>query len=54
MRRAVGDFVGSPNEVAAQLRAAANVGVQEVMVDLVDLDDIEVLEEIAKEVRPRL
>jgi alkanesulfonate monooxygenase SsuD/methylene tetrahydromethanopterin reductase-like flavin-dependent oxidoreductase (luciferase family) len=54
MRRARGDFIGSPESVADQLRAAANVGVQEVMIDTFELDDIEILEEIAGAVMPRL
>jgi alkanesulfonate monooxygenase SsuD/methylene tetrahydromethanopterin reductase-like flavin-dependent oxidoreductase (luciferase family) len=53
-RRARGDFAGTPQEVADRLRAYAAVGVQELIVDVFDLDDLELLEVIAAEVRPRL
>jgi alkanesulfonate monooxygenase SsuD/methylene tetrahydromethanopterin reductase-like flavin-dependent oxidoreductase (luciferase family) len=53
-RRARGDFVGTPQEVADKLRAYAELGVQEVMADVFDLDDLELLEVIAEEVMPRL
>jgi alkanesulfonate monooxygenase SsuD/methylene tetrahydromethanopterin reductase-like flavin-dependent oxidoreductase (luciferase family) len=53
-RRALGDFVGTPGEIVDQLHAAAGAGVQEVMVDTFDLEDLEVLEVIATEVMPHL
>jgi alkanesulfonate monooxygenase SsuD/methylene tetrahydromethanopterin reductase-like flavin-dependent oxidoreductase (luciferase family) len=53
-RRARGVFIGTPQEVVDQLRAYAEVGVEEVMVDLLDLEDLEVMELIAKEVLPHV
>jgi alkanesulfonate monooxygenase SsuD/methylene tetrahydromethanopterin reductase-like flavin-dependent oxidoreductase (luciferase family) len=53
-RRARGDLVGAPEEVVEQIRAYAELGVQEIMLDVFDLDDVELLELIADEVIPRL
>lgn len=52
--RSPNTIVGSPDEVVARLKAYEAVGVQEVMVQRHDLDDMEGLQVIAEEVLPRL
>lgn len=50
--RACGWLVGSPETVAADLRAFASVGVQRAMLQHNDYEDLEALELIAREVLP--
>jgi alkanesulfonate monooxygenase SsuD/methylene tetrahydromethanopterin reductase-like flavin-dependent oxidoreductase (luciferase family) len=47
-------IVGTPEEVVAQMQAYAAVGVEELMVQWVDMDDIEGLQLLAEQVLPRL
>jgi F420-dependent oxidoreductase-like protein len=49
-----GRIVGTPNQVVDQLGQLAEAGVQRVMLQWIDLDDIEGLEVIAKHVLPQL
>lgn len=53
-RQQLGGLFGSPDEVAAALRAYGEAGAGEVMVHWTDMDDIEGLELLAREVMPRL
>ncbi|MHB8934335.1 MAG: hypothetical protein ACYC6H_12800, partial [Bellilinea sp.] len=48
-----GLIVGTPVEVIAQLQALAEAGVEGVMLQWLDLDDLAGLEELAKTVLPR-
>ncbi len=52
--RARGAIVGTPSEVVPQLTALAEVGVQGVMLQWMEMDDITNLEVIAAEVLPHL
>jgi alkanesulfonate monooxygenase SsuD/methylene tetrahydromethanopterin reductase-like flavin-dependent oxidoreductase (luciferase family) len=52
--RQKGAVVGTAVEVVDQLQRLADSGVQRVMLQWLDLDDLESLEAIAKEVLPRL
>ncbi|HLH22695.1 MAG TPA: TIGR03560 family F420-dependent LLM class oxidoreductase [Chloroflexota bacterium] len=52
--RAVGWVVGTPAEVAAQLRALAAAGVERAMLQLTDQTDLAALELVAHEVMPEL
>lgn len=52
--RGNGILVGTPNEIVDQLGALAAVGVQRVMVQWLDLDDIDGLEAMANGVLPQL
>jgi alkanesulfonate monooxygenase SsuD/methylene tetrahydromethanopterin reductase-like flavin-dependent oxidoreductase (luciferase family) len=47
-------IVGTPDQVVEQIRAYAAAGVQELMVQRFDLDDVEGLEIIAEEVMPKV
>ncbi|HEY8884601.1 MAG TPA: LLM class flavin-dependent oxidoreductase [Chloroflexota bacterium] len=47
-------IVGSPAEVVDQIQAYVGAGVEEIMIQRMDLDDIEGLQIIAEEVLPRL
>ena len=49
-----GVIVGTPSEIAAQLIQLEQAGVQRVMLQWIDLDDIEGLEIIARQVLPEL
>lgn len=49
-----GRVVGTPNQMADQLNQLAEAGVQRVMLQWLDLDDIEGLEAIARHVLPQL
>jgi alkanesulfonate monooxygenase SsuD/methylene tetrahydromethanopterin reductase-like flavin-dependent oxidoreductase (luciferase family) len=53
---ALGHFIGTPDETIPRLKAYAEAGVEEVMVDLFDIGDIgiEMLGLIADEVMPRI
>jgi len=52
--RQIGVIVGTPSEIAAQLIQLEQAGVQRVMLQWIDLDDIEGLEIIARQVLPEL
>nr|MBA2277208.1 LLM class F420-dependent oxidoreductase [Chloroflexia bacterium] len=52
--RARGAIIGTPEQAVAQLTALAAMGVQGVMLQWLELDDITNLELIAAEVLPRL
>jgi alkanesulfonate monooxygenase SsuD/methylene tetrahydromethanopterin reductase-like flavin-dependent oxidoreductase (luciferase family) len=45
---------GTPEEIAAELRKYATAGLQELMIDWFDFDDLEGLQVLAEEVSPRL
>ena len=47
-------LVGTPEEVAAQIRAYADAGIAEVSLQWFDAEDVEGLEGLAAEVLPRL
>ena len=49
-----GRIVGTPNQIVDQLSQLAEAGVQRVMLQWIDLDDLEGLEAIAKHVLPQL
>ena len=49
-----GVIVGTPDEIAEQLNHLSQAGVQRVMLQWIDLDDIEGLEIIAQKVLPQL
>lgn len=49
-----GVIVGTPNEMAEQLNRLAQAGVQRVMLQWIDLDDIDGLEVISQQVLPQL
>lgn len=50
LRDSGGPIVGTPEEVRAQLKAYADAGVQEIMLQWLDLDDVEGIEAFAQEV----
>jgi F420-dependent oxidoreductase-like protein len=52
--RSLGWLVGTPDELAASLRDLADEGVERVMLQHNDQDDLEALELVAREVMPRL
>jgi len=52
--RGIGILVGTANEIVEQLGRLAEVGVQRVMVQWLDLDDLDGLEAMAKGVLPQL
>jgi len=52
--RQIGVIVGTPSEIAAELIQLEQAGVQRVMLQWIDLDDIEGLEIIARQVLPEL
>jgi F420-dependent oxidoreductase-like protein len=49
-----GRVVGTPNQMADQLNELAEAGVQRIMLQWIDLDDIDGLEAIAKYVKPQV
>jgi alkanesulfonate monooxygenase SsuD/methylene tetrahydromethanopterin reductase-like flavin-dependent oxidoreductase (luciferase family) len=49
-----GVIIGTPNEMADQLNRLAQAGVQRVMLQWIDLDDIDGLEIISQKVLPQL
>jgi F420-dependent oxidoreductase-like protein len=49
-----GVIVGTPNEMADQLNRLAQAGVQRVMLQWIDLDDVDGLETISQKVLPQL
>lgn len=49
-----GRVVGTPNQMADQLNELAEAGVQRIMLQWLDLDDIDGLEAIAKYVKPQV
>jgi alkanesulfonate monooxygenase SsuD/methylene tetrahydromethanopterin reductase-like flavin-dependent oxidoreductase (luciferase family) len=52
--RARGGLVGTADEVAAQIRALGEAGVQRVMVQWLALDDLDRLEHFAANVLPQI
>ena len=49
-----GVIVGAPNEIVAQLGALAEAGVQQVMLQWLEVDDVDGLEAFARSVLPQL
>jgi alkanesulfonate monooxygenase SsuD/methylene tetrahydromethanopterin reductase-like flavin-dependent oxidoreductase (luciferase family) len=49
-----GFIVGTPNQMVDQLNHLAEAGLQRVMIQWIDLDDIDGLEAIAREVVPQI
>ena len=47
-------MAGTPDEVVARLEAFADIGAQTVYLQVLDLDDLEHIELLAKEVLPRV
>ena len=52
--RDLGVMIGTPNEIVAQLGELAEVGLQRVMLQWLDLDDLDGLEALAKTVLPQI
>ena len=52
--RQQGSVVGTPSEIVEQLGRLAEVGVQRVMLQWLDLDDLDGLEALARTVLPQM
>ena len=52
--RDLGVMIGTPNEIVAQLGELSDVGLQRVMLQWLDLDDLDGLEALAKTVLPQI
>ena len=47
-------MIGTPNEIVAQLGELSDVGLQRVMLQWLDFDDLDGLEALAKTVLPQI